>query len=218
MELKTKEKAIERLFDISTPRFYGSTKIESENELKRHWKRCIDGVNIEINHMKNHALVVGYIAYHACNIKWGGGNHWNNFKDVYTLKKFAEDTDTNVKTLHEWVRQYKKVVQPLGINPVTATEVERTAITRTQRTAYASHKPAEVKEIYKKHKKEVERGVKSGRKNTGSVYNFVKGLKSVRFGLKSGVINKADKFDAGEMKSLIKEIYEEIEKTNLHKG
>lgn len=54
-------------------------------------------------------FMIGLCALKACTIKHGGGGHWSDFKDIYHLKRFAEDIGITYCTLAEWVRVTRNV-------------------------------------------------------------------------------------------------------------
>ena len=45
----------------------------------------------------------------ACDIIHGGGGHWQEFKDQYTVTKFAIEAKINQKTLLNWLAIYREV-------------------------------------------------------------------------------------------------------------
>ena len=56
---------------------------------------------------------IATMALEACEINYGGGDHWKKHKDVFTLKKFAEEIGMTYKTLHRWVKVKRDIVDKL---------------------------------------------------------------------------------------------------------
>jgi hypothetical protein len=82
-------------------------------ELEANWKRYVTEARQYVTSMNGHRLHIASLAIQACDIQHGGGAHWSDFKDVYTLKKFAEEIGVTYKTLHGWCRVKTNVIDKL---------------------------------------------------------------------------------------------------------
>lgn len=87
----------------------GTPTVDREKE----WQSAVD---IAREHVKTVALarqIIVKLALKVCDIHWGGGDHWNGFKGVYTMKRFAKEVGIEYKTLAQWMRTWRDVVDHL---------------------------------------------------------------------------------------------------------
>lgn len=83
------------------------------DEMDVRWKRYVEQAKPYVMSMTKSRMAIAELAIAACTIQWGGGNHWKNFKGVYTIKRFAAEIGINPKTLSNWVATNRNVVKKL---------------------------------------------------------------------------------------------------------
>lgn len=77
------------------------------------WQRYVVKCKAIVHQMNRHRMDIATMALEACEINYGGGDHWKKHKDVFTLKKFAEEIGMTYKTLHRWVKVKRDIVDKL---------------------------------------------------------------------------------------------------------
>lgn len=117
------------------------SKLEYENAVKKciHLMSRANDIHFEI----------AKTALSVCTIVTGMGG-----RDVYSLSKFAKDTGINVKTLRNWVRQYKEVVSKLPKNEQV--NPDRQAIKDVLKRTKSGSDSETIRREYDKAKKERE--------------------------------------------------------------
>lgn len=83
-------------------------------DLKKEWELAVQEARVIFKYMSTGRMEIATKAIYACEINHGGGDHWNDFEGVYTLKKFAEDIGIHYKTLHQWVRIKRNIFDKVG--------------------------------------------------------------------------------------------------------
>lgn len=70
------------------------------------WKKAIHDCKLLIMDGSKAKIEIGKRAYDACDIIQGGGGHWSNHKNQYTMSHFARDIGMNRRTLSSYVYVY----------------------------------------------------------------------------------------------------------------
>lgn len=154
---KTKKTVIEKVIESSTieKRVPESKKepaiAKSElEEAEARWLSYVERAKKFVKRMNRDRLDIAQLAIEACDIQLGGGNHWSGFKGVYTLKKFAEEVGITYKTLSNWVRVKRNVVDRLPEGYYD--EESYFAANRVANETDRNTSPEEVKERFDKWK------------------------------------------------------------------
>lgn len=117
------------------------------------WQEYVNRAKPFVKKLNYCRMEIARLAIEACDIHYGGGDHWKNFDGVYTLKRFAQEIGIHYKTLNRWtkiLRDVKAKVPPEIYQEHDFMAGQRTLGRITRKT------PAKrVTEIYKQ---ELERG------------------------------------------------------------
>ena len=88
----------------------GERKVRAITESpKEKWIRCVKECKLLVMSREQSRLKICELTLEACDIKLGGGGHWEKFKNQYHVGKFAEDIGVNSKTLRNWMLVYRYV-------------------------------------------------------------------------------------------------------------
>jgi hypothetical protein len=136
---KVEQKAVIEFKDVSGP-------IDAD-AMEARWKKYIADAKKHVSNISNSRMETARIAVEACDIHYGGGDHWKKFDGVYTLKRFAHEIGINEKTLYGWVGIYQNVFAKLGAleNGKGGFEAARRVMNKVNRHTSAD----EVKRLYK---------------------------------------------------------------------
>jgi hypothetical protein len=127
-----------------------STEMTAEKQALIKWKSYVARAKKIHSRMTKNRLEIAALAVQACDIKLGGGAHWSGFKDICTLHKFAHDVGIHYKTLHMWVKVYRRI--KTQIPPKDWDENNWPAAVRTVNRITAKTPPKEVASIYKQER------------------------------------------------------------------
>lgn len=86
---------------------------EERAKCEESWKKYVDSARVIVKRMNKDRMEVASLCIEACDIIQGGGAHWSQFRDQYTIKRFAEEIGVTYKTLHGWVRIKRNVIDKL---------------------------------------------------------------------------------------------------------
>ena len=130
----------------STSKEEAKIEVLTDEALDKRWTRYVAEAKPYIIGMQKARMEVAKIAIAACDIQWGGGNHWKKFEGVFTLKRFAEEIGVNSKTLSEWcaVRRlvYDKLPEGVWVDR------DYMAACRTRKKVSRTSSPEEVARHY----------------------------------------------------------------------
>lgn len=73
------------------------------------WQNCVAAAKKRVKEIHASRLAITKIALACCDIRQGGGAHWNDFEGIYTLKGFAKEIGMNYKTLQNWTVAFRFV-------------------------------------------------------------------------------------------------------------
>ena len=161
---------------ISTPIAPPKLKVVEETkpspmaEAEKNWQRYVTEARGFVKSMNQNRMEIAKRAVAACDIQHGGGAHWSDFKDVFTLKKFAEEIGVSYKTLHGWCRVLTNVVQNIPDGEYDEKSDYHAAVKTSNRVTKKTKREQVLKE-FKKWKKrgtdeaallQIHRRVKSG--------------------------------------------------------
>jgi len=87
----------------------GLKRLDAIQTQDQIWKQCVEQARVlSIGRNKARAMICG-LAEKACDIVIGGGGHWQQFKNQYTITKFAAESGIHSKTLLNWLGIYRNV-------------------------------------------------------------------------------------------------------------
>lgn len=174
-----------------------------EKKLEARWQRYVAHAKKFVTGMNKGRMEIARLAMSACQISWGGGNHWKKFDGVYTLKAFAEEIGVSSKTLSAWVAIRRDVMNklPAGVYD----ESQYMAAYRTKMRIKRNSKKEEVTRVYDEE-------LKRDQVN----FYFYQGLKKIKT-TRHLVFNKVNLSDLDfeevvEMRDLCKEIDKRLTK------
>lgn len=88
----------------------GERKVRAITETpKEKWARCVKQCKLLVMSRDQSRLKICELTLEACDIKLGGGGHWDGFKNQYHVGKFSEEIGMNSKTLRNWMLVYRYV-------------------------------------------------------------------------------------------------------------
>lgn len=79
----------------------------------KQWDDYVERAKKQVKRLKTACMDIAKLAIKACDIHWGGGDHWDKHSNVYTLTRFAEEIGISYKTLHTYVSMTRKVYDKL---------------------------------------------------------------------------------------------------------
>lgn len=85
------------------------------------YEDCVAAAKICVVRLSSYRLFIAELALKACEIRHGGGGHWNGFVDQKTIMSFAKDIGIHGKTLSEWISFKRVVVDKLGSEKIDVT-------------------------------------------------------------------------------------------------
>lgn len=105
---------------------------------KKIWAECLSEASRLLDRSIKIRMKIADLAIKACDIRQGGGGHWDGFANQYTLKAFAEELGLNRKTLYNWVATRKvftaKVLSEMDLKKVKYDDLSKTGeIVRRER-------------------------------------------------------------------------------------
>jgi hypothetical protein len=120
--------------------------VDRQANPKQKWEELVNRARAKVKTMHKARMEIASIAIEACDILWGGGSHWNKFKDVHTLKDFAREVEVHYKTLAQWVRVKRNIKDKL---PEKVWQDDKYMIAiRADRKVKRDMSPKEVQRIY----------------------------------------------------------------------
>lgn len=139
----------------------------TETDVEQRWTKYVAHAKTYVKGMNQGRMKIAELAIEACDIQWGGGNHWKKFEGVYTIKRFAAEIGVHSKTLSEWcaIKRLVKDKLPEGL----FVENNYMAAQRTRQRIDRKTKPKKVAEVYQE---ELDR--------EGPAYYFYQALKRLR--------------------------------------
>lgn len=171
-------------------------KTNTDNsELK--WQQCVERAKHIKNMVKNNRLILANIAIEACDIVWGGGGHWNNFSKQRTVNDFASLIGLNTKTLYEWIRVKKFVVDKLPTGDYSATRLWK-ILRYVQEKVTKDASPDQVLAIYNKEMSREGPNVK--------IKQVIKTTKNVKHFVTQNDLSKIHAEDLVELKATCQDI------------
>lgn len=118
----------------------------------KKWNSYVVEAKKVVSKMGADRLRIATLAIEACDIRHGGGGHWNNNEGVYTMKRFASEVGINYKTLANWVRVKRNVIDKLPEGAFK--EDDWAAANRASDNVPAKASREDVEKSYKKWKNE----------------------------------------------------------------
>lgn len=121
-------------------------EVLTDEALDARWERYVASAKVFVTKMNRSRMEVAKLAIEACDIQWGGGNHWKKFEGVFTIKRFAEEVGINSKTLSEWC-SIKRLIHdklPEGV----WSDSDFMAAYRSRKKVSRTSSPEEVAKIY----------------------------------------------------------------------
>lgn len=121
---------------------------EKEPDAEKRWRECIEQAKVHVFRMKTARFVICELAIKACDIRWGGGYHWDDNPNQYTLKNFAEEIGVHYKTLQNWVGVYRWAKQKLKDEKWGESDYE--ALRHAKQEAGRHSSPTKAKRAFKR--------------------------------------------------------------------
>jgi hypothetical protein len=90
-----------------------SVTIMDKMDALQTWADCVQAAKMCVVRIEQYRMVIASLCIKACDIKHGGGGHWNGFADQKTIVNFAAEIGINKKTLSEWVAVKRDVINKL---------------------------------------------------------------------------------------------------------
>jgi len=170
MTTKEKRKAFCKPF-ISEPKKSTSlVSVDAMQALNRKdatWEDCVSAAKVCVVRLTQYRMLIASLALKACEVRHGGGGHWNGFADYKTITAFAKEIGIHRKTLSEWISHKRNVVdklQPGEVDPTNwkllrrvNTELRRSAGTTMLQTT-KDLDAAFVRKIYDREKNRCQEG------------------------------------------------------------
>jgi len=173
----------------------------SENDELR-WQKCIERAKSIKEMVRNNRLILADIAMEACDIVWGGGGHWNNYSEQRTVNNFGAAIGVNAKTLYEWIRVKKFVVDKLPPADYSAPKLWK-ILRAVQEKVTRDTESDKVQEIYQRELTREGPNLQ--------IKRVIKATKSTKQFVKKTDLSVIHKEDLEELKTTCWEIVNEME-------
>jgi hypothetical protein len=121
---------------------------DRQKNAESKWKELVNKAKAKIKTMHRARMEVAGWAMEACDIHWGGGDHWTGHKNVKTMKAFATEIGVSYKTLAQWVRVKRNVHDKLP--PGVWQDDKYMIAMRTSKKIKRNAKPKDVMQVYLK--------------------------------------------------------------------
>lgn len=92
---------------------FESPPVQVADKTEAKWTETVEKAKAFVLQISKCRLQIAELALEVCDVRWGGGAHWANHEGTYTLKRFAEEIGVNPKTLSNWVRVKRNVMDKL---------------------------------------------------------------------------------------------------------
>ena len=172
------------------------TKKSEIEKIDARWSRYVAHAKTYVKFMNRGRMRIAELAIKACDIQWGGGNHWKGFKDVYTLKRFAQEIGVHQKTLSEWCAVKRLIVDKLPEGVFVETNYMAAQRTRKRVTRHSTRD-----KVTKVYLEELARN--------GDRYYFFQSLKRIGTTLhlvKRAKLKELDRSEVEAMRDVCREI------------
>lgn len=143
--------AVQKLAKIPTQTTRVASDIKGYDRQKNaeaKWNELVNKAKAKVQTMHRARMEVAALAMEACDIKWGGGEHWTGHKNVKTMKAFATEIQVSYKTLAQWVRVKRNIHDKLP--PGVWQDDKYMIAMRVDRKTKRNAKPKDVMQAYLK--------------------------------------------------------------------